>query len=162
MSPESYEALPIAYGTRQMTVGVRGILPEYGIMRSEQAGHGPVHLARGCRRAPARGVPGTEVARKLFSGIPPVGETVRIRGVSFEVVGVLDAKVTISNYFFPDNLSVFVPHSVIPVLFGQEYVDTIVFQAVNASVARDHRAPGAGGPGDPAPVRTAGRCGRCG
>ena len=134
VSPESYEALPIAYGTRQMTVGVRGILPEYGIMRSEQAGVGRFisHEDVGERRRVA--FLGTEVARKLFSNIPPVGETVRIRGVSFEVVGVLDPKVTISNYFFPDTLSVFVPHSVIPVLFGQEYVDTIVFQAVNASV----------------------------
>ncbi len=133
VSPESYEALPIAYGTRQMTVGVRGVLPEYGIMRSERAGEGRFisHEDVGERRRVA--FLGTEVARKLFSQIPPVGETVRIRGVAFEVVGVLDPKVTISNYFFPDTLSVFVPHSVVPVLFGQDFVNTIVFQAINAS-----------------------------
>jgi putative ABC transport system permease protein len=77
---------------------------------------------------------GTEVARKLFSKIPPVGETVRIRGIPFEVVGVLNEKAQISNYFYPDKMSVFIPHSVVRQIWAQDYVDTIVFQSLNASL----------------------------
>ncbi len=57
---------------------------------------------------------GYEVARKLFSNIPPVGETMRISGVSFEVIGVMPNKAQISNYFYPDKLSVFVPYTAEP------------------------------------------------
>ena len=55
---------------------------------------------------------GYEVARRLFSNIPAVGETIRINGVSFEVIGVMPNKAQISNYFYPDKLSVFIPYTV--------------------------------------------------
>jgi putative ABC transport system permease protein len=74
------------------------------------------------------------VARKLFGGIPAVGETVRIRGISFEVIGVLNEKAQISNYFYPDKLSAFIPHSVVQQVWSQDYVDTIVFQSLNAAM----------------------------
>jgi putative ABC transport system permease protein len=131
VTPESYEALQIAYGTRAMTAGVRGVLPEYALMRSEVPAEGRFITHEDVEQRRRVVFLGTEVARKLFGDRSPVGETVRIRGVSFDVVGVLENKVQISNYFFPDKLSVFVPHSVIPVLFGQDYIDTIVFQSVN-------------------------------
>jgi putative ABC transport system permease protein len=134
VSPESYEALPVSYGTRQMTLGVRGVLPEYGIMRTEVPGSGRFISHEDVDQRRRVAFIGVEAARKLFGGIPPVGETIRIRGVSFEVVGVLTDKVQLSNYFFPDHLSVFVPHSVVPVLWGQDFVDTIVFQSVNATL----------------------------
>ena len=41
---------------------------------------------------------GTEVQRKLFGGIPPVGETIRVAGQPFEIVGVMEEKVQLSNY----------------------------------------------------------------
>ena len=70
---------------------------------------------------------GYEVARRLFSNIPPVGETIRINGVSFEVIGVMPNKAQISNYFYPDKLSVFIPYTV---NMRREYVDNILFQAM--------------------------------
>ena len=47
---------------------------------------------------------GTEVQRKLFGGIPPVGETIRIGGQPFEIVGVMEEKVQLSNYNRPDRV----------------------------------------------------------
>jgi putative ABC transport system permease protein len=71
---------------------------------------------------------GYEIARRLFSSIPPVGETIRINGLPFEVVGVMPNKAQISNYFYPDKQSVFIPWTV----SGRgENVDQIVFQTVN-------------------------------
>jgi putative ABC transport system permease protein len=70
---------------------------------------------------------GYEVARRLFSNIPAVGETIRINGMSFEVIGVMPNKAQISNYFYPDKLSVFVPYTV---NMRREYVDNILFQAI--------------------------------
>jgi len=38
VSPEYMQSLPISYGLRQTTAGVRGVAPEYAIMRTETAG----------------------------------------------------------------------------------------------------------------------------
>ena len=74
---------------------------------------------------------GTEVARNLFGNSPGVGQTIRIRGLSFEVVGVLADKAQLSSYFWPDKRSVFIPHSVTEQLFHQDYLDTIVLQTID-------------------------------
>jgi putative ABC transport system permease protein len=73
---------------------------------------------------------GTDVARKLFSNIPPVGETVRIRGLTFEVVGVMEDKAQLSSYFEPDKECVFVPYTTVKQLFNQDYLDYIVVQSI--------------------------------
>jgi len=41
---------------------------------------------------------GAILRRKLFSGTPAIGETVRIDGVKFTVVGSMDTKFSDSNY----------------------------------------------------------------
>jgi putative ABC transport system permease protein len=133
-SPESFESLQITYGTRATTCGVRGVTPEYGVMRTEVPGAGRFINGEDVENRRRVVFLGTEVARKLFSNIPPVCETVRIRGLAFEVVGVLNEKAQISNYFYPDKMSVFIPHSVVRQVWAQDYVDTIVFQSLNASM----------------------------
>jgi putative ABC transport system permease protein len=132
VSPESYEGLQLSWGTRQTTAGVRGVTPEYGIMRSEYPGSGRFINAEDVENRRRVAFLGTDVARRLFGQIQPVGETIRIRGLSFTIVGVLNDKVQISNYFYPDKLSVFIPHSVVSQVWAQDYVDTIVFQSINA------------------------------
>ncbi len=134
VSPEYLESLPISYGNRQTTVGVRGVSPEYGVMRSEYADAGRFLNADDIANRRRVAFLGSEVARKLFSNIPPVGETVRVAGLSFEVVGVMPNKAQISNYFYPDKLSVFVPYTVVRQLFVQDYVDDFVVQTLNAGM----------------------------
>jgi putative ABC transport system permease protein len=126
VSPEYMQSLPIAYGLRQTTAGVRGVAPEYGIMRAETAEHGRFLNHEDVENHRRVAFLGYEVARRLFSNIPAVGEEIRINGVTFEVVGVMPNKAQISNYFYPDKLSVFVPYTV----NQREFVDNILFQAV--------------------------------
>ena len=132
VSPEIYNSMAISYATRQTTVGVRAVAPEYAVMRSEIPETGRFINAEDVENRRRVAFLGTEVARRLFSNIPPVGETIRINGLSFEVIGVLTDKVQISNYFYPDKLSVFVPHTVARQLWYQDYVDDIVIQTLNA------------------------------
>src|SRR3990170_1368762 len=77
---------------------------------------------------------GYEVARRLFSNIPPVGETIRINGVSFEVIGVMPNKAQISNYFYPDKLSVFIPYTAFNQVFRTEVVGNVLFQATSPAL----------------------------
>ena len=78
---------------------------------------------------------GAEVTKRLFSNIQPVGETVRIGGVTFEVIGVLANKAQLSSYFYPDKLSVFVPHTTLRQLWPREYVSNLVFEALHPSMS---------------------------
>ncbi len=131
-SPEYLESLPMSYGNRQTTVGVRGVAPEYGLMRSETPGAGRFLNAEDVERRRRVVFLGTEVARKLFSNIPPLGETVRIRGVTFEVIGVMEDKAQLSSYYRPDKQCVFVPYTTVKQLFNQDYVDYVVVQSIAA------------------------------
>jgi putative ABC transport system permease protein len=74
---------------------------------------------------------GAEVARKLFGQSEPVGQQVRIRGMSFEVIGVQQDKAQLSNYFRPDRECIYVPYTVADQLWYQPWVDTVVWQAVD-------------------------------
>ena len=74
---------------------------------------------------------GYEVARRLFSNSPAVGEAIRINGTTYEVIGVMPNKAQISNYFYPDKLSVFIPYTVTA---RKDYVDNILFQALTPAL----------------------------
>jgi putative ABC transport system permease protein len=106
------------------------VAPEYGVMRSETPADGRFINAEDVERRRRVAFLGTEVARNLFGNSPAVGQFVRIRGVSFEVVGVLADKAQLSSYFWPDKRSVFIPFSVTEQIFHQDYLDTIVVQTI--------------------------------
>ncbi len=129
-SPEYLQSLPLVFGTRSTTAGVRGVSPEYGAMRSETPGAGRFLNDEDCEKHRRVAFIGSDVAKTLFSNIPPVGETVRIAGLTFEVVGVLAQKAQLSSYFYPDSMSVFIPHTTMKSMFAQEYVNDIVYQAL--------------------------------
>jgi len=71
------------------------------------------------------------VQRKLFAGVPPVGETIRVAGQTFEVVGVMEEKVQLSNYNRPDKYCVFIPWTTMGGLSDNRYVGTFVWQSVS-------------------------------
>jgi putative ABC transport system permease protein len=130
VSPEIFESLPLSYGSRQTTAGVRGVAPDYGRMRAQFPSEGRFINAEDVERRRRVAFVGTDVALKLFGNSPAVGQTLRIKGVSFEVVGVLADKAQLSSYFYPDKRSVFIPYSVTEQLFHQNYLDTIVVQTM--------------------------------
>ena len=63
--------------------------------------------------------------------MPPVGETIRVSGMPFEVVGVGVEKVQMSNYNRPDKYCVFIPWTTMASLGDTQYVSNFVFQAVS-------------------------------
>src|SRR4030095_13066046 len=77
---------------------------------------------------------GSEVALKLFATTPAVGETVRLMGLPFEVVGVQKEKVQLSNYGRPDKESVFLPYTTAGQLWNTEFVNVLVYQAVDPTL----------------------------
>jgi len=132
VSPEFMQEFPIVYGNKQSSHLVRGVAGSYGTMRSEKPQTGGRFLDEDDVRLRRRvAFIGSEVQLKLFAGIPPVGETIRIGGQPFEVVGVMEEKVQLSNYNRPDRYCVFIPWTTMGGLTDNRYVNTFVWQAVS-------------------------------
>ena len=103
VSPEFMRDFPVVYGNKQSSHLIRAVAASYGSMRNETAAaRRPLLDEEDVRLRRRVAFIGSEVQRKLFAGIPPVGETIRIGGQRFEVVGVGEEKVQLSNYNRPD------------------------------------------------------------
>jgi putative ABC transport system permease protein len=132
VSPEFMREFQVVYGNKQSSHLVRGVAASYGVMRAETPQAGGRFLDQEDERLRKRvAFIGTEVQRKLFGGIPPVGETIRIGGQPFEIVGVMEEKVQLSNYNRPDKFCVFIPWTTMASLTDTRYVNTFVWQAVS-------------------------------
>ena len=131
VSPEYVQGQQVTYGNRSTSATVRGVAPEYGLMRAEIPDGGRFINAEDVEKRRRVVFLGHEIMRKLFGNAPAVGETVRIGGLSFEVVGVLADKVQMSSYYSPDKYCVFIPHTTVGQLWDTTYVSNIVFQTVD-------------------------------
>jgi putative ABC transport system permease protein len=130
VSPEFMHEFPIVYGNKQSSHLIRAVSASYGGMRSEIPQSGGRFLEEEDVRLRRRvAFIGIEVQRKLFGTIPPVGETIRIGGQPFEVVGVGEEKVQLSNYNRPDKYCIFIPWTTMSGLTDNKYVSTFIWQA---------------------------------
>jgi putative ABC transport system permease protein len=121
----------IAYGDRMVgTSAIRGVCPEYGEMRNEVPSEGRwINASDELERRRVCFL-GGRIREQLFSGRPAVGETVLIAGVRFIVIGVMTRKIQLSNYFSPDDESVWIPFSAASDLWDTRYAQVMVFQPI--------------------------------
>jgi putative ABC transport system permease protein len=130
VSPEFMQDFAIGYGNRQSSHLVRAVAAAYGPMRSEIPQPGGRFIDEEDVRLRRRvAFIGIEVQRKLFGSIPPVGETIRVGGRPFEVIGVGEDKVQLSNYNRPDKFCVFIPWTAMSAVGDNRYVSTFLWQA---------------------------------
>jgi putative ABC transport system permease protein len=92
VAPQRQSQLSVTYGGKNRTTLIMGTTPEYLVVRDFDVAKGRfinnVDLERNTRVA----ILGAEVADQFFQGKDPIGSKIRIRNISFEVVGVLQAK----------------------------------------------------------------------
>jgi putative ABC transport system permease protein len=140
-SPEFMRDVTVAWGMKQASYRARGVAAAYGQMRTQPAAEGRFLDAEDVRLQRRVVFLGSEVALKLFGSARAVGETVRINGMAFDVVGVQRQKVQLSNYGRPDRESVFIPHTTAGQLWNTEYLSVLVYQAMDPTLdARTTRA----------------------
>ena len=135
-SPEYMRDVTVVWGARQATYRARAVAPAYGTIRNQPAAQGRFIDAEDVRLQRRKVFLGSEVALKLFGAVPAVGETVRINGMSFDVVGVQKEKVQLSNYGRPDKESIFIPYTTAGQLWNTEYVSVFVYQAMDPTLER--------------------------
>lgn len=133
VSPEYTRDFNISWGVKQGSFLLRGVAPEYAVMRSQWVQSGRFPDAEDVRLQRRVAFLGSEVARKIFGNVQPVGQQIRIGGMAFEVAGVQREKVQLSNYLRPDKESIFIPYTTAGQLWNTEYTSVMVYQAVDAS-----------------------------
>jgi putative ABC transport system permease protein len=120
----------VAHEERLSDTAVRGVYPEYGDMRNEIPTEGrwisPEDVAERRRVV----FLGARIRKKLFSGTPAVGETVRVNGVRFTVIGSMDMKFSDSCYFNCDDNCVFIPYTAAADLWDARYASVMIFEPV--------------------------------
>jgi putative ABC transport system permease protein len=125
ITPSVDKQANVQYENRVFTFPVSGNNPDVYDIRSLKLGQGRFYNMEDQVQRGRVAVLGSEAKDKLFSGRNALGEHVRLDGISFEVVGVLSAKMQEGNDDI--NRVVYVPFSTMSDLKSTHYLDTIWF-----------------------------------
>ncbi|HET7108588.1 MAG TPA: ABC transporter permease [Candidatus Acidoferrum sp.] len=127
---ENVKFLGISHDERLSETAIRGVYPEYGEMRNEVPSEGRWISAEDIADRRRVAFLGARLKKKLFSGEPAVGETVRINGVRFTVIGTMDMKFSDSNYFTSDDESAFIPYPAAADIWDTRHASVMIFEPV--------------------------------
>jgi len=134
VSLETVRWLNISYNERMANTAIRGVYPEYGELRNEVPSEGRWISPEDFMQRRRVVFLGSRLRKKLFAGRPAMGETVRIDGVRFTVIGSMDAKLQMSNYFTSDDECAFIPYTSAGDMWNTRYASVMVFGALNPTL----------------------------
>jgi putative ABC transport system permease protein len=148
ITPEVEKQVNVQYDTRAFTFPVTGNDPDVISIRALKLGQGRFYNMEDQNQRARVAVIGSEAKEKLFSGRNALGEHIRLDGLSFEVVGVLSAKMQEGNDDI--NRQVYIPFTTMSDLKDTHYLDTIWFNydtpeyeriepAVRSIIATQHK-----------------------
>jgi putative ABC transport system permease protein len=125
ITPEVSKTAHIQYDTRVFDFSVTGNNPNVPSIRALKMGQGRFYNAEDQMQHARVAVIGSEAKEKLFSGRNALGERIRLDGLSFEVIGVLGAKMQEGNDDI--NRVIYVPFTTMSDLKDTHYLDSIWF-----------------------------------
>ncbi|HXU18371.1 MAG TPA: ABC transporter permease [Terriglobales bacterium] len=148
ITPEVSKPANVQYETRTFNWTVTANDPNVEQVRSLQIDQGRFYNLEDQVQRARVAVIGSEAKEKLFSGRNALGERIRLDGLSFEVVGVLTAKMQEGNDDI--NRTVYIPFTTMSDLKDTHYLDSIWFtyqtpayeqleQAVRSILAIPHK-----------------------
>jgi putative ABC transport system permease protein len=125
ITPEVEKQVNVQYDTRVFTFPVSGNDPDVIFIRALKLGPGRFYNMEDQNQHARVAVIGSEAKEKLFSGRNALEEHIRLDGLSFEVVGVLSAKMQEGNDDI--NRVVYIPFTTMSDLKDTHYLDSIWF-----------------------------------
>lgn len=148
ITPEVDKQCNIQFDTRTFTFDVTGDYANVDSIRALKLGTGRFFNMQDQMQRARVAVIGSEAKDKLFSGRNALGERIRIDGLSFEIVGILDAKMQEGDDDI--NRAVYVPFTTMSDLKDTHYLDSIWFnyetpeyerleQAARSTLAIEHK-----------------------
>jgi putative ABC transport system permease protein len=137
LSPEYTEwNKPIVYKKTKLVAPVIGVWPEYGLMRNIIPDWGGRFINENDQKERRRVCfIGNRLRDQIFGEDgQAVGNTIQLSGIPFSVIGVLKEKDQDSNYNGRDNRKVYIPSETFVAIYGQKYVDNVVWKAHSEEV----------------------------
>ena len=139
LSPEVDKQCTVAYGTRSNNYNIRGTYASYQKIRNVEVAEGTFFGDQEDNNHTRVAVLGYDVKKKLFSGQNALGESVRIDGISYQVIGVLKHMIQDGD----DNMNgmVYVPFSAMSDLKNTYYLDSIAldYEGDHVKIVQDLR-----------------------
>ena len=126
VSPEARRYWPVAFGDRTRSYGISGVYACFERIRDAALAGGRYLSEDDVLHRRRVAVIGENVRHELFSGLPAIGNEIKIKGIRFTVIGLLEKKTQISNYSEPDDMTVFVPFSTLSGITDTRYLEDIV------------------------------------
>ena len=127
----SQDGARITYGKKALSVDISGSNVEFGNMRSMNPQEGGRFLNQLDLDERRRVIfVGDQLAIDLFGeGVDPVGETVKLDGAPFTVIGVMVQKEQDSSYSGRDKDKAMIPSTTFRAIYGAKYIENLIFQA---------------------------------
>ncbi len=134
VSPEVYREMQLRWGDRMTSAGIRAVNDEYGPIRGMFMGEGRFISSEDVAAMRRVIVLGYDLKKKLFSQAPALDQDVSLEGVRFTVIGVLQKKIAISNYFTQDDFCALIPVNVMGTLQDIRYNSVLCFQPASGAM----------------------------
>lgn len=126
VSPEVRRFFPLSFNDRVRSHDVSGVYACYERIRNASVADGRYLSEEDVLHRRRVVVIGADIRRELFNSLPAIGSEIKIGGVRFTVIGVLEKKTQISNYDDPDDVTAFVPFSTLAAMADARYLNNIV------------------------------------
>jgi putative ABC transport system permease protein len=137
VSPQVQSRQTLKYQTSQTSVQVVGVEPDYAVVHPNQLDHGSFISASDVSSKARVAVVGSQVVTDLFGGLDPVGKSIKINGILFQVIGVLKSQGS-GGFGFSRDSTTYVPITTAMArlsnsrVANQKAVSTIEASAVNS------------------------------
>ncbi len=148
ISPDASKDASIQYDTRTFNFNVSGGYPNAARIRVLELVQGRFYNPEDQMQRARVAVIGSEAREKLFSGRNALGERIRIDGLSFEVIGILESKMQEGDNDI--NRVIYIPYTTMGDLTDTHYLQTIwinyeiddylgLERAIRSVIAQQHK-----------------------
>ncbi|NIM49239.1 MAG: FtsX-like permease family protein [Gemmatimonadales bacterium] len=127
--PELRRSQQVEYGSRNINVNIMGTVPEFVPVNNYEVATGRMFTAGDASTRKRVAVLGYAVPEMLdANGAAMIGQQIMIRGIPFEIIGVLDEKGSTSSWFNPDEQILVPLQTAQHRIFGSDRVNSITVQ----------------------------------
>jgi putative ABC transport system permease protein len=92
VAPELQSQQPVVYRSNRTTSAITGTTPDFTVVRDFNVDRGRFFTDLDVQRSSRVVTLGSDLATKLFGSANPIGQQIRIKNISFEVIGVMESK----------------------------------------------------------------------
>ncbi len=92
VAPQLQSQQPVTAGSKRSSILILGTTPAFTEVRDYEVDRGRFFTEQDVERSNRVAALGADTARKLFGNTNPVGQQIRVKNISFEVIGVMEAK----------------------------------------------------------------------